>query len=79
MSLLMFSSMALVPVSMAVSGALVQISLNGVLIVGGVGMAVLALIGLLSASVRRMGLEPTRELGGAAVEAHTTAEIAPAA
>jgi MFS family permease len=59
MSLLMFSSVALVPISMAVSGALVQISLNSVLLAGGLGMAALALIGLLSASVRRMGMEPT--------------------
>jgi hypothetical protein len=58
MSLLMFGSMALIPVSMALSGAFVQISLNGVLVGGGLGMALLALVGLLSRSVRKMGLEP---------------------
>jgi MFS family permease len=58
MSLMMFGSVALVPLSMAVSGALVQISLDGVLIGGGLGMAALALVGLLARSVRRMGLEP---------------------
>jgi hypothetical protein len=59
MSLLMFGSVALVPVSMALSGALVTISLDAVLMGGGLGMAALALLGLLSRSVRRMGLEPT--------------------
>ncbi len=58
MSLMMFGSVALVPVSMAVSGALVKISLDGVLIGGGLGMAALALVGLTARSVRRMGLEP---------------------
>ena len=58
MSMIMFSSMALVPVSMAVAGALVNISLDGMLIVGGLGMSALALSGLLSGAVRRMGLEP---------------------
>jgi MFS family permease len=82
MSLLMFSSVALVPISMAVSGALVQISLNGVLIAGGLGMAALALIGLLSASVRGMGLEPTIESDDAPDDAPPepagTVEVAPA-
>jgi hypothetical protein len=78
MSVLMFSSMALVPVSMAVSGALVQISLNGVLIAGGLGMTVLALFGLLSASVRRMGLEPTIEPDDVSIDGAPTAEVAAA-
>ncbi len=73
MSVLMFSSMALVPISMAVSGALVQVSLNGVLVVGGLGMTVLALIGLLSASVRRMGLEPTLDPEDSPLEAAAAA------
>ncbi|HUP84020.1 MAG TPA: MFS transporter [Candidatus Limnocylindria bacterium] len=59
MSLMMFGSVALVPISMALSGALVKISLDGVLIAGGLGMAVLSLVGLVSRSVRTMGLEPT--------------------
>jgi MFS family permease len=59
MSLMMFGSVALVPISMALSGALVKISLDAVLVGGGLGMAALAVIGLLSRSVRAMGLEPT--------------------
>jgi MFS family permease len=74
MSLMMFGSVALVPVSMAVSGALVQISLDGVLIGGGLGMAALALVGLLARSVRRMGLEPTLD-----EEEASATESAPAA
>jgi MFS family permease len=61
MSLMMFSSLALVPISMAISGAVVSISLTGMFVVGGIGMTVLALSGLLSASVRRSGLEPPLE------------------
>jgi MFS family permease len=61
MSLLVFGSVALVPISMAVAGALVQISLDGVLIVAGVGMTAVELSCLLSRSVRRMGLEPVVE------------------
>jgi MFS family permease len=82
MSILMFSSVALIPISMAISGALVEISLNGVLLVGGLGMAALALVGLLSASVRGMGLEPTIEPDDAPIQASTepagTVEVAPA-
>ncbi len=59
MSLIMFGSVALVPVSMALAGALVKISLDAVLLGGGLGMAGLAVVGLMSPSVRRMGLEPT--------------------
>jgi Na+/melibiose symporter-like transporter len=59
MSLMMFGSVALVPISMALSGALVKISLDAVLMGGGLGMAALAFLGVLSRSVRRMGLEPT--------------------
>jgi hypothetical protein len=59
MSLMMFGSVALVPISMALSGALVKISLDAVLVGGGLGMAGLAVLGLLSRSVRAMGLEPT--------------------
>jgi MFS family permease len=62
MSLMMFGSVALIPLSMAVSGALVKISLEAVLMGGGLGMAALALVGLLSGSVRRMGLEPPAPL-----------------
>ena len=43
MSLLMFGSVSLVPISIAMAGILVEISLDGVLLVAGLGMAVLAL------------------------------------
>ena len=72
MSMIMFSSMALVPVSMAVAGALVNISLDGMLIVGGVGMSALALSGLLSGAVRRMGLDPPLDEDGLAANEETT-------
>ena len=55
LSLVMFSSVALVPISMAASGALVQISLDGMLLGAGVGMTLLTLSALFSANVRRMG------------------------
>ena len=61
MSMLMFSSMALVPISIAIAGAAVQVSLDGLLIVSGIGMALITLSTLLSRSVRRMGLEPVIE------------------
>ncbi|HUR16894.1 MAG TPA: MFS transporter [Candidatus Limnocylindrales bacterium] len=58
MSLLMFSSIALVPISMAIAGALVEISLEGLFVVAGVGMALITLLALFSRNVRQMGLEP---------------------
>jgi MFS family permease len=61
MSLMMFSSVALVPISIAVAGFFVEANLNLVLVVAGLGMAVLALSGLISAKVRNMGLEPAIE------------------
>jgi hypothetical protein len=65
MSLLVFSSIALVPISMAIAGALVQVSLDGMFLIAGLAMSVLTLSALLSASVRRMGLEPVVEATGA--------------
>ena len=59
MSVMIMGSVGLVPVSMLVAGAAVQVSLDGMLIVAGVGMAVVCLLALLSPAVRRMGLEPT--------------------
>ena len=61
MGLLMFSSMSLVPISIAVAGVLVEISLEWVLIIAGLGMSVLTLVPLLSRDVRRMGLLPAIE------------------
>ena len=72
MGLLMFSSMALVPISIAVAGILVQVSLDWVLILGGLGMAVLTLVALLSRDVRRMGLVPVlKATSGLETEATT--------
>jgi hypothetical protein len=61
MSLLVFASVSLVPISMAIAGVAVSISLDGVFLLSGVGFALLTLSALLSRSVRRMGLEPTLE------------------
>lgn len=61
MSLLMFGSMALVPVSMALAGALVQVSLGGMLLVGGIAMTLLTFGALTSSRIRHMGFEPTLE------------------
>ena len=61
MSLMMFGSIALTPISMAVAGVVVTISLEGTFAVAGLGMAGLTVLSLLSASIRRMGLEPVLE------------------
>jgi len=58
MSLLMFASVSLVPISIAVSGVLVQISLDGVLLVAGLGVSLVTVVALTSPRIRRMGLEP---------------------
>jgi MFS family permease len=58
MSLLMIGSTGLVPVSMLVAGFVVEVNLSGLFIVGGLGMAVLALLALAAPSIRHMGLEP---------------------
>jgi len=58
MSVLVFASVSLVPISIAIAGALVSISLEGVLIVSGVGFALVSLAAVLSKSVRQMGLQP---------------------
>jgi MFS family permease len=66
MSLMMMGSMGLVPVSMLIAGATVQVSLDATLIVAGVGMALLSLGSLLSPAVRNLGLQPTHEASTAA-------------
>ena len=65
MSVMIMGSVGLVPVSMLVAGAAVQVSLDGMLIVAGVGMAVVCLASLLSPAVRHLGLEPTFEAASA--------------
>jgi MFS family permease len=58
MSLLMTGSVGLVPVSMFIAGAAVQVSLDATMVVAGGGMALLAIGSLLSPTVRDLGLEP---------------------
>jgi Na+/melibiose symporter-like transporter len=58
MSLLVFASVALMPISIAVAGVVVEISFEGMLLVAGLGMTLLTLATLLSRSVRDMGLQP---------------------
>jgi hypothetical protein len=58
MSLMMLGSLGLVPVSMLIAGILVQINLSALLIVGGIGMAVLCGASLMSRHIRGMGFEP---------------------
>lgn len=61
MSLMMLGSLGLVPVSVMLAGVLVQINLSALLVIGGVGMAVLCLASLVSKHIRRMGYEPEVE------------------
>ena len=58
MSLLLLGSVGLVPISELIAGAAVQVSLEGMLVVAGVGMAVFALGSLLWPTVRRLGFLP---------------------
>jgi len=61
MSLLMLGSIGLVPVSQVIAGALVQISLPGLLLVAGSLMAALTLGAATTPAIRRMGTEPIWE------------------
>ena len=72
MSLLMLGSMGLVPVSELVAGALVQVSLSGLLAVAGLGMAGVSLAAVSSKRIRDLGFEPPL----AAVDAETAADHA---
>jgi hypothetical protein len=58
MSLLMFSSIGLAPVSYALAGVILQISLNGLFIGGGLLMAAVSLAAIVLPAVRQMGVEP---------------------
>ena len=58
MSLMMLGSLGLVPVSTFIAGVVVQINLGGLLVIGGIGMAVLCLGSLLLRDIRHMGYEP---------------------
>jgi MFS family permease len=65
MSLLITGSVGLVPVSMLVAGAAVQLDVDATMLIAGCGMAVLAGGSLLSATVRDLGLEPVAAAGSA--------------
>jgi hypothetical protein len=69
MSVLMLGSLGLVPVSEFIAGFFVQVNLTGLLLVSGGGMAVVALISLLSPAIRSMGHEPTIEQSRSAAAA----------
>jgi hypothetical protein len=58
MSVMIMGSVGLVPVSMLVAGGAVQVSLDAMFIIAGVGMAIVCLGSLLSPAVRHLGLEP---------------------
>jgi hypothetical protein len=58
MSLLIFSSVGLAPVSNALAGAILQINLNGLFIGGGLLMAAVSLLSIVLPEVRQMGSEP---------------------
>jgi hypothetical protein len=57
-SVILLGSIGLVPLSQVVAGALVQLSLDGTMIVSGVAMALLTLAAATRPAVRAMGLEP---------------------
>jgi MFS family permease len=58
MSLIMFSSVGLAPVSNALAGAILQINLNVLFMGGGLLMAALSLFSIMLPAVRQMGSEP---------------------
>lgn len=66
MSLLLLGSVGLVPVSELIAGAAVGISLEGMLVVAGLGMAIVALGSLLWPTVRNLGYQPTYQAAEAA-------------
>ena len=73
MSLMMLGSMGLVPVSMLIAGAAVQVSLDATLVIAGLGIAAVSLASLLSPAVRNLGLEPMVEASAAGGAPESTA------
>jgi len=59
MSLILFSSMGLAPISNALAGAILQINLNVLFIGGGGLMAVISLLAIMLPAIRQMGAEST--------------------
>lgn len=82
MSVMIMGSVGLVPVSMLIAGAAVQISLDAMLVVAGLGMAVLCFVALLFPTVRRIGFVPPYQApddgGDEASVPGAAAETAPA-
>ena len=81
MSVMIMGSVGLVPVSMLIAGAAVQVSLDAMLVVAGLGMAVLCVVALLFPTVRRIGFVPPYQApdgDGEAGSPGATAEPAPA-
>jgi MFS family permease len=58
MSLILFSSVGLAPISNALAGAILQVNLNALFIGGGLLMALISLLSIALPAVRQMGLEP---------------------
>jgi hypothetical protein len=58
MSVLMLGSLGLVPISTLIAGIVVTVNLSALLVVGGVGMALICLASLLTRPIRNMGFEP---------------------
>lgn len=58
MSLLIFSSVGLAPISNALAGAILQVNLNVLFIGGGSLMAAISLLAILLPAIRQMGVEP---------------------
>jgi MFS family permease len=61
MSILLLGSVGLVPISELIAGAAVQVSLEGMLVVAGVGMAAFSLGSLLWPTIRNLGYLPKYE------------------
>lgn len=58
MSVLMFTSMGLQPVALALAGALIELSMTGLFIVGGIAMTGIVWLALRNPTLRRMGFAP---------------------
>ena len=65
-SLILLGSVALVPVSQVVAGAVVNLSLSGMLVAAGAAMTIITLGAAMTPAARRMGLEPFVSEGAAA-------------
>jgi len=74
MSLVMFAAMGLIPVSVALSGALLDVNLIGLFVVGGASMTGLTLVSLVKVpALRGMGLEDDAD--GEEKNKRTTGEL----